>query len=1032
MVVSSRKKRVAIIISWLLFLVVLSVCFFALERNIYSKTAQKELLEQAVAVNRQITPIVENDYFTLISAFRVEAAKLKTLAFALEGYDDIEQAKPFLDDFYRIASISGLFVYDREGNVLYKQGVDTKEKDLTGNGEAISQILDTELYNLIEEEWEVGDEDIGYLMSTETSIKIGSSYFWGVGKRWLITMEDSISSAQAYVREHFSKNRVMQSITIGKTGFLVTISQKDGTVINSHRERFDGKHMKELGIKAEQDISTVEDLNSLFYEPSSVIQIEMDGESYYANRLNLNEVLVLVMLPVSEIDEHVSNSTITLIILVVLISGLAVTYAFFHADDADDGDFEVDDGTVRGRSFWNRTMAGKMRIVGILSVIGVFAGVVYLESLSLYADTFSYTESKVNKIVLLLGENDVAMEMLQKWCDDDALTRSRMAKCIIDHTDPDKVDWEYLSKLSEMLGVEYIYRFDKDGNIVATNSPLDRIQVREGSDLYPLLEGKPDLVLPPAKDAISGLYLQNAGIAIRDENMRSDGFLMVSLNPTELSKVRENFGFKYTFEQLGLSNGAYVFAVTEKDMTIDYLAFVMDDGLKTDVEAYEYTGTRVSDLGIDEKIIRDNFNGNVFLFDNTFFASIQRVDDIYYIVMRPLVRLGVSNVVFAAFATGVSLLFMVVLTFLSALKTEKAQESKPEGARPKRSRTKAHKDMDLLAMFGQLFEKKKPYFEDRWPNDSKKWKDRTAGEKFTATSEYLILAVLLFVYLHAKLAGSSSIWYYCVTGKWESGINLYSVTSCILSICLLIIIKIVVHKLFYLTARAVSSRGETICHLMDNFSGYALVIAGIFICLHHFGVNATALSLTGGIAGVIFGLGCQNMVADILSGLIMAFSGEVRVGDFVSYNGNYGTILSIGIRTTKLMWFGEVTLVRNNEFKNVVLFGSKERRVVSTINIDLKESLEKVEKVVEKELPVIHENLQAKVSNPINGPMFRGVDSISQDCVTISFFLFCKGSDFIFLMREMNKELKKMCERNDINLAMHQVVVNEPEDYIKK
>ncbi len=172
------------------------------------------------------------------------------------------------------------------------------------------------------------------------------------------------------------------------------------------------------------------------------------------------------------------------------------------------------------------------------------------------------------------------------------------------------------------------------------------------------------------------------------------------------------------------------------------------------------------------------------------------------------------------------------------------------------------------------------------------------------------------------------------------------------------------------------------------------------------------------------------MVADILSGLIMAFSGEVRVGDFVSYNGNYGTILSIGIRTTKLKWFGEVTLVRNNEFKNVMLFGAKEtRRVVSCISIDLKESLERVEKIVQKELPTLHDNLVKKATGLLNGPIYRGVDAITQDGTVLSFILFCQSPDFMLFIREMNRELKMMCERNNINLAMHQVVVNEPENY---
>ncbi len=1036
MVMSSRKKRVAIIISWLLFLVVLSICFFALERNIYSRTAKTELADQAAAVRKQILPLVENDFFTEVAAIRVEAAKLKSLAFALSDYDDIKQAEPLLDDFFHSAAFSGLTIYDREGHILYSNGNDENAQLLSESPEAICEILDEKIYKLIEEDLTFDNEDTGYLLSSMTTPKLAASYFWGVGDRWLISMIDKISEAETYVIDHFSKDRVIRSISIGNTGYLVTIDQNNEKVINCPSDLITGKHMKNLEIRAGKEISSVADLNALFSDSDDVVLLDVAGEECYAYKLDFKSALMLVLLPASEIREKVNTSTITLIILIVFVTGLVVLYAFFHSDDANDaveGEAVEQESTSRRSSLWSRTMSGKMRIIAILSIIGVFAGIVYLESLSLYAETFSYTESKVNKVVRLLDQNEVAMDMLQQWCDEESLTRSRIAKCIISHTDASKVDWIFLSELADSLGVEYIYRFDRDGNIVATNSPFDRMKISADSGLYPLLEGKAELVLPPADDPLSGRFLQNAGISIFDENNRSEGFVLVSLNPEELSKVRSNLGFNYIFEQLALSDGSYAFAVDEEDMKISFVAYVEDNKLETDIESYEYVGMNVTELGIDEKVIRDNFNGNVFLFENTYFASIQRVEDTYYIVMRPQVKLGVVNIIPAAFATGMSLLFMIALTVLSSIGSDDKQKQEPVVKEKARRKSKARRDKDILSMLGHMFEKKKPYFEDRWPNDSKKWKARTAAEKFTSASEYLVLAALLFIYLHAKLAGSRSIWYYCVAGKWETGINLYSVTTCILSICMLLIVKIIVHKLLYLVAMAVGSKGETICHLTDNFSGYALVIAGIFICLHHFGVNATALSLTGGIAGVIFGLGCQNMVADILSGLIMAFSGEVRVGDFVSYNGNYGTILSIGVRTTKLKWFGEVTLIRNNDFKNVVLFGSTEsRRVLSYISIDLKESLERVEKIIEKELPVMHDNLSKKGSSPINGPIYRGVDAITQDGTTLSFFLFCQSPDFMLFIREMNRELKLMCERNNINLAMHQVVVNEPEPYPQK
>ena len=1024
---NSRKRKIIIIVTWVLFLFVLNGLFSLMEKKIYDTTAKKELVEQAKAVSRQLPSIVESDYYTQLAEIRVNVAKLKSLSFALQSYESIEPATQLLDEFYDVAEISGLFIYDRDGKILYSKGEDRNNIYYEGSPDVVTAILDNDIYKIIEDQMEYNNEQLGYLLSIQDSSVGNDNYFWGVGTRWLISIENSESSSQEYVQNYLARNRVLQSIAIGRTGFLMILNKETGEIVSSPFSQQDLKHIQNLNIKVDSDITSIDQLIDLFKDEEDTVRMEILGTDYYVYNLDVGNVVILVSLPLKEIQQDVSMYALVLIILVTLITGIAVLYAVFHTDDCSDTDNEY-----KGRFRWNRAMSGKMKIISALCVIGVYVGVIYLESLSVYAETFDYSRSKVEEVVQMLDEDDMAFENLQGWCDDEVLTRCRIAKCVLKYENPSNVDWQYVSDLADCLGVNYIYLFDRDGKVVITNSPFDQITIGPGSEMYPLLEGKPELVLAPEEDSLSGIYLQNAGVSVKDEENRSNGFVMVSLYPEELMEIRENLGFEYIFDQLGLTDGSYVVAVDDTDMKIDFIACMQDDNLVTDIAAFDYIGMKITDLGIKESFLRDNFNGNVLLFDNTYFASIRRVDDTYYIVMRPRVGLELRNTLPAIVAMVLTMLFTSLLVVLSSIgnmpvmqeNVEQSQEPAPENA------DKEHKDGDFISMLGRMIYKNKPYFEDRWPNEIKKWRDRTPEEKFSTAAKDVLLIGLASIFILAKAAGKRSIWYYCITGKWESGINLYSITSCIISICLLIVIKILIHKLLFLTARASSAHGETICHLTDNFSGYALVIVGVFVCLHHFGVNTTALSLTGGVAGVIFGIGCQNIVADILAGVIMAFGGEVHVGDFVYYNGQYGVVLSIGVRTTKLKWFGQVTTVRNNEFKNYSFLTSKEQnRIIASLNIDLKESLERVEAILEKELPGIQQRISEQIGDPVNGPVYRGVQSISQDCLTLSFFVFVKGMYLAQVGRMLNGELKKMCERNDINLAMHQVVVNPPKDY---
>ena len=1027
----SKKKKISIIVAWVLFLVVLNACFFSMESYIYDKTAKEELVEQSNAISRQLPSIVESDYYVQIASVRVVVAKLKSLAFALEQFESIEQAMPFLEEFWNIAEIDSLAIYDRTGQRVFG---DYDSYDSVMTAENVQEILRTEVYTVIDE-LTVYDESIfeSLLQLADTSVR-SDSYLWGVGDRWLILCDDSINDAQKNVMDYLARNRLIRSITVGESGFVLLINENDGSIICCDRPELDGLPMKELHISSEDDIDTVDKLIEMFEGQDGPVKMKIGGSGYYFSRLSIKGLVALVVMPTSEIRDEVSKATLILLILVIIITGLAMLYALFHVEDND-----AVYGT-KGRFRWNRTLVGKMSIVSVLSIVAVFIGVVYLEALSVFADTFSYTQSRVTKTVHGLEENKRILEELQKWSDNETLTRSRIAGCIIKHSDPAEIDGSFLSELADNLGVRYIFKFNMDGEVVCTNSPYDRIRIGEDSQFYTLLEGRPEMVVPPSYDMFPDEYLQEAAVSCRDEKNVSDGFIMVATYPDELLAIRENLGFESLFDQIGLSDGSYVLAVNDPDLTIEYIAN-MDDGiLNQKISSFSYKGTKVTDLGVKAERLRDNYNGNLLLLENTYFASIKRVDgtddilnDIYYMVMRPQMGLGLRNVAPALLAMSLTLLLMLALVFISGFGKEASgnvEDSSVQASGDGNAESTEEQAEDKLAMLGRLIHKEKPYFEDRWPRDSKKWRDKTPAEKFSSTANYVVLVALLFIFFDAKFSGEQSVWYYCITGKWDSGINLYSITSCILSISMLVVTKIVFHKLMFLIARVTSAKGETICHLMDNFSSYGLFVAGIFICLHHFGVNATALSLTGGVAGVIFGIGCQNIVADIVAGIIMTFEGSAHVGEFVSFNGQYGVILNIGVRSTKLKWFGEVTVVRNNDFKDYIRMPSnRQNRVVCNIGIDLKESLERVEGILEKELPVIHENLCSKTGDSVQGPFYRGVKAIDGDCLTLSFYIMCKGAYYAMMQRSLNAEIKKMFDRNGINLAMHQVVVNQPKDY---
>ena len=1026
------SKRAMIILIWLAFLVAINVVFFNVETRICNEEARDELLDLSVTVSGQISVITENDYYTQIGSSKMEYAKLKALSLGLDLVSDPEGQRGIVEEFAKVANVEGLIVYDREANIIYSSG---NTSGIALDDAIIREALDDHVFDNMDQTLEITESDRDKYLSTAYINKINEGiYAWNANNnRWLIVSGRRETNAENHLLDYFSWRNVLSGITIGRTGYVVAVDDEDGTVLSCPDRDYAGKPVEEMDIRIGDNSGSaaLAELTGVFSQPYQITRIRIGEKGYYATRLKEDHTLMLAVLPEEEIREDVVNATSLLFVLVALFSGICVLFAFIHIQDTEDFKRKP-----RGRYAWNGVLAGRLKVMSVLTCIVLFVSGIYLEALAAYADTFRYTSTKVNGVVDLLKSNGDATKMMDDWSRDEYLAKCRIIRCILDRVPKESRTRAFLADLSDRLDVRSICLYDAKGNIRLTDSPYDPDPLLKTDPFYSLLKGRSELVGAPEEDKETGEARQRAGMTLLNEENECDGLILIVTDPTRLKRIEENLGFGGVFEQISLKDESFVMAIRASDMTIRYLAEVQDGRHRLGMDLFDYTGYPISEMGISEQELQDHYNGNLFVLKNRYFASVRRLDDNFLLVMRPQIRFDavyLEPVVIAVIGTLLFAVLLIVFSCLERKETAIRQERASAGA-AKAKREAAgefrHRDDDLIAVLGSLMNRKKPYFERRWPEDCIKWKDKTTDQKFRASLKYFMILALTAIFIHAVTAGEGSVWYYCFNGHWDNGINLYSLTKSLISVCMLFVIKLVLHKLLFWLARVVRPRAETFCCLLDSFSGYFLATAGIFICLSHFGVGATTLSLTGGVAGVVFGIGCQNIVADILAGILMVCEGNVCVGDYVSYDGRYGVVLSIGVRTTRLIWFSEETIVRNNDFKNYINMPAEvDDRVVTEICIDLHESLERVEMVLKTELPVIEKRMCQLTGAEIEGPKYRGVKEITANGVVLSFSVFCSGMYYGIASRMLNRELKLMCERNGINLAMQQVVVNEPKAY---
>ncbi len=1030
-----KNKKALIIIIWLLFMAVANVIFFSVENRLSLSKAKVELKEQADSILKQIPSILDNEKYCLEESSRVITAKTRTMAFELENYETIEEATPFIESYIGVSGLSKVSIYDRDGNLIYgdpEQSIlSAEERQLVGI------ILDSRLYSgAVSFDHYYRDSNSlldSFMQYSDVFTSNVENTYWGVGNRWLVMVETAKNDYQEDIESYFDWRNIFSRMKVGKGGSIIVISAATEAVDSTAISELAGLEVSELGIKSKdgKGISDYSGLKTMLEQNEDVIQLTIAGKKYYTIQVGTGKTLILAILPVSEVRAEVTSATVILEMLLLLVTGIGTLYALFYSKSdviAEESAVETDEDIVKSKRNpnrqWNRQLANKIKLIGMISIIGVLGLGIYLEALSSYSDTFDYSRTKVNNVVDLLDNNDVAIEKLKSWFNEEYLTRAKMAECVLSHTDQEVVDKDFLNKLADVLAVKDLYIFDKDGKEVLTNSEYDKRTIDESSDMRVVLEGRPYYVSEPQYDSVSGEVLQMVGIRLKDKNGISGGMLVLVADSRELNAISDKLGYKTIFEQISLSNDSFVMVINE-DMTIEYMANIVDGEYIHSFDMFNYTGMSVSLLGVDEDKLRDNYNGNMFVLKNEYFASVKRDGNSFFLVMRPQIGIGGSNILPIIYATIVTGLFMAVLVWIVSV--DKEGENKKAPRKRKHAESSVDTD-DVRAMMGSLLYKKKPYFEERWPNECRKWREKTPSEKFQTACGFLLVIMLIAIFLHAVIAGRNSIWYYCINGEWDSGINLYSITTCVIATFALIMAKIIIHKLLFYIARAASQRGETICDLLDSFTAYALFIIGIVIFLANFGINLRTITLTGGAIGVIFGIACKNVFDDILSGIIMTLEGVVHDGDLVVYQGSWGVVLSIGVRTTRLKWFNDITVVRNNDFKNYITKKQEETaRITTTITIDLNESLERVESIIAREIPDISRKLSKSIEGNIE-IQYRGVENINLNGVDLSFAVLVPGMYF-GVFRQFNVELKLMCERNGINLAMQQVVVNKPVEY---
>jgi len=138
--------------------------------------------------------------------------------------------------------------------------------------------------------------------------------------------------------------------------------------------------------------------------------------------------------------------------------------------------------------------------------------------------------------------------------------------------------------------------------------------------------------------------------------------------------------------------------------------------------------------------------------------------------------------------------------------------------------------------------------------------------------------------------------------------------------------------------------------LSERFTNRRLVIqqtgALLRFALFLFGATAAALTLftlerelllaIGGTLAVAFGFAGKDLAASVLAGIIILLDRPFQVGDRVTFEGYYGEITNVGLRSVRMMTLDDTQVtIPNNRFLTEVVASANAGAVDMMVQIDL-------------------------------------------------------------------------------------------------
>ncbi len=132
--------------------------------------------------------------------------------------------------------------------------------------------------------------------------------------------------------------------------------------------------------------------------------------------------------------------------------------------------------------------------------------------------------------------------------------------------------------------------------------------------------------------------------------------------------------------------------------------------------------------------------------------------------------------------------------------------------------------------------------------------------------------------------------------------------------------------------------------LQSFFQFFIYMSTGIAVFMMSFRVDDRILALIGGTIAVSVGFALKDLAASFIAGLTVMIDRPFQVGDRVTFEGNYGDIITIGLRSVRMRTLNDdIITIPNNKFLSEVTvsgnYGALDMQVVIPFYISMDQDI---------------------------------------------------------------------------------------------